>query len=935
MSGKFVSRHLRFAVDLLDMHGRQALSVCLTVTVLLSVIGGGVVLVSQPAAAANQCAVSDGTRHIVYDDGGSTDNDADDINAVIANASDGDVVVLDSNTAVWDIDEDPDNVRLDKNITLDLNGTTVREGETNSGKPIAVLADHVTIANGTIDSADGWSPLSLGGNRSQLNLIGITFPAGSDSGRDAELYGSDPFTYYAENGMDVQVHHGASVTEEDAAIEFFSCNDQPPTADFSFSPETPGPGDTVSFDGSNSTDPDGSIASYEWNYDDGSANDSGVSPSHIFSSSGTYNVTLTVTDDGGNTNSTTKTVEVNDGPTADIDYDPSDPEINEQVEFDGSGSTEGLDQIVSYDWYIDSAYYASGTTINPSFGSKGVYNVTLIVTDDGGLSDQESVDVTVTDDPAPSFTASSTTINAGDSVSFDASNSFDPDGVINSYDWDFGDGNSDTGVTTTHTFTTPATETVELEVTDDSGRSATTDTTITVNPNAPELSNPSPANNEIVNKSSLSFSVDVADEDFDLAGDTVTIELYHKGNKLQEKTANSNGTVSFSATPSNITTGANEWSVIATDSYGASTTEQWEYLVPGDLTIREETTFQPINVSNSSLEIKFYGEKGVHVLEPDSATVDLLGVPADDTYVVVVRADDYYTRQVIVPSIFEQRDILVLNKSVPAVETEFELDDFSGNFPPEESKIYVERAVTVNNSTTYMRVAGDDLGAAARFPIYLEKDTRYKLYAENDQGDQRYLGHHTASRAGTFELGIRKVDFGEPAENQWQAWLDTEDLDANTTRVSFQFSDDAIATTDFSIRVYEAGNKSNEVFSDSWSGPRGDYTTQVDLDRDTRWIVNWTATRNNSTIGQEVPVGSQKSVDLPLDSSYLGALVVIVLTFIASLGTERYASYIAVSLVTFAAIIMALQWMYIPPSAWWAAVVIAVGGHIARESGIR
>jgi PKD repeat protein len=58
---------------------------------------------------------------------------------------------------------------------------------------------------------------------------------------------------------------------------------------------------TVSADGSGSSDSDGTVASYDWNWGDGSADDSGVSPSHTFAASGTYPVTLTVTDNAGGT----------------------------------------------------------------------------------------------------------------------------------------------------------------------------------------------------------------------------------------------------------------------------------------------------------------------------------------------------------------------------------------------------------------------------------------------------------------------------------------------------------------------------------------------------------------------------------------------------------------------------------------------------------
>jgi putative cell wall-binding protein len=61
--------------------------------------------------------------------------------------------------------------------------------------------------------------------------------------------------------------------------------------------------------GANSTDPDGSIESYTWNFGDGTTG-SGVSTTHSYAKAGTYQVQLTVTDNQGATNSTTQTVAV-------------------------------------------------------------------------------------------------------------------------------------------------------------------------------------------------------------------------------------------------------------------------------------------------------------------------------------------------------------------------------------------------------------------------------------------------------------------------------------------------------------------------------------------------------------------------------------------------------------------------------------------------
>jgi len=87
---------------------------------------------------------------------------------------------------------------------------------------------------------------------------------------------------------------------------------QQPSAAFSYAPSSPNVGEQVSFDGSASSDPDGgSIQSYSWDFDgDGTADASGQQPTHTYERAGTYQVELTVTDDEGQTASTTETVTV-------------------------------------------------------------------------------------------------------------------------------------------------------------------------------------------------------------------------------------------------------------------------------------------------------------------------------------------------------------------------------------------------------------------------------------------------------------------------------------------------------------------------------------------------------------------------------------------------------------------------------------------------
>lgn len=225
----------------------------------------------------------------------------------------------------------------------------------------------------------------------------------------------------------------------------------------------------ATFDGSGSTDDNG-ISGYSWNFGDGSSG-SGISPSHTYSSAGTYSVTLTVTDTADQTDNYTRSVSVNRPPIASFSYSTN----GLSASFNGSSSSDPDGHALSYSW--DFGDGASGSGANPShtYALPGTYSVQLTVNDNGSPTKQDSQtrSVTVEDinqHPVASFTYTENNLV----VSFDASGSSD-DGSIVSYSWNFGDGGSGTGVSPSHTYVSSGTYSVQLTVTDN-GSPALTDT---------------------------------------------------------------------------------------------------------------------------------------------------------------------------------------------------------------------------------------------------------------------------------------------------------------------------------------------------------------------------------------------------------------------------------------------------------------------------
>jgi len=156
-----------------------------------------------------------------------------------------------------------------------------------------------------------------------------------------------------------------------------------PIADFTYNPIQPKENEEIRFNDT-STDPDGTVDNWLWNFDDGNATSS-KNAVHTYTK-GKYNVTLTVTDNNGAIGSIMKKVVVgNLAPTANFTYFPADPKENQDIQFtDSSIDPDGT--VANWLWDFGDGNTSSQQNPTHKYTNRGTYNITLTVTDNDGAT---------------------------------------------------------------------------------------------------------------------------------------------------------------------------------------------------------------------------------------------------------------------------------------------------------------------------------------------------------------------------------------------------------------------------------------------------------------------------------------------------------------------------------------------------------------------
>ncbi|MFW9917240.1 MAG: PKD domain-containing protein, partial [Candidatus Thorarchaeota archaeon] len=353
--------------------------------------------------------------------------------------------------------------------------------------PAAVLINDGPLPEGstaTVSFIDQYDP-------GAVDILSLTYSFDWDNDGTYEIVdqtsASAQYTWF-ENG-DYPVR--GKIQDKDGGYTEYTTvvtvSDMGPTAAFTWNPESQAEGSPVDFIDASASYPD-DIVAWSWDFG-GEGSSTEQNPSFTFMDDGLYDVTLTVTDDDGSTDtfSTTVTI-INVAPTVDAGVDQTVDE-GSVVTFAAIFTDPGADTH-TYQWSFGDGTSASGT-LEPThvYADDGVYIVTLTVTDDDGGVGTDTLTVTVNNvaptvsidaiEQLQAFALPDLTVLALDPAVFTGSAS-DPGADTLTYYWTFGDDVGASGSSVTHSYDVPGTYTVILTVEDDDGGVGTASVALTV-----------------------------------------------------------------------------------------------------------------------------------------------------------------------------------------------------------------------------------------------------------------------------------------------------------------------------------------------------------------------------------------------------------------------------------------------------------------------
>ena len=374
----------------------------------------------------------------------------------------------------WTWDFGDGNISYEQNAThsyADNGNYTVTlfiydtQGASNSTQQIITVSNLAPIADFSYNPIDPITSDIVSFNSTSVDLDGIIVNWTWDFNDGTYGYGENISHSFDNGTFNVVLWVKDDVGSYNVTNKTITVTNPHPSVDFTYVPLNPTTSDTIYFEDTSSDRKVRSITNWTWDFGDGN-NSYLQDPTHSYADNGTYTVMLTVTDNNGASNSTSKNITVsNVAPMASFLFSPLNPTTIDHIQFNDT-STDSDGSVVNWSWDFGDGNNSYLQDPTHSYADNGTYIVSLVVMDDDGANNATSVMVTVGNTPPiANFSFSPFAPSTADTVLFNDT-SFDPDGSVLSWYWDFDDGTTNTSQNTSHSFAASGIYNVSLTVTD-------------------------------------------------------------------------------------------------------------------------------------------------------------------------------------------------------------------------------------------------------------------------------------------------------------------------------------------------------------------------------------------------------------------------------------------------------------------------------------
>ena len=177
---------------------------------------------------------------------------------------------------------------------------------------------------------------------------------------------------------------------------------------------------------------------------------------------------------------------------------------------------------------------------------------------------------------------------------------------------------------------------------------------------------------------------------------------------------------------------------------------------PSEIQIRNEENPDELLTDIDDMTIEFYEQSSgnpdnIESVEVVDGSADMEGLDVTASFIAVAEADGYANRRVFIDSLFETQNIYLLNESADSVTVEYEIEDFSGDFPQAETVMVIEK----NINDEWTPIQGDFFGATGKFEAQLLRDTRHRMRVVNvETGEDRVIGSFTPPQSSLETVTI-------------------------------------------------------------------------------------------------------------------------------------------------------------------------------------